>query len=41
MILAGDTLAGVAVAVGFSDQAHMTRPFHSIVRYTPGALARA
>lgn len=41
LILAGATLAGAAMAVGFADQAHMTRAFRRSLGYTPGALARA
>lgn len=41
MILSGNTLAEVAVAVGFADQAHMTRIFRQTVGYTPGVLAGA
>jgi AraC-like DNA-binding protein len=41
MILSGGTLADVAAAVGFADQAHMTPAFRAPVGYTPGALARA
>jgi AraC-like DNA-binding protein len=40
-ILAGGALADTAVAVGFSDQAHMTRAFRRLLGYTPGALTRA
>jgi AraC family transcriptional regulator len=31
------TLAGIAVAVGFADQAHMTATFSRLLGYTPGA----
>jgi AraC-like DNA-binding protein len=39
LIRGGSALADVAVAVGFTDQAHMTRAFRSTVGYTPGILA--
>jgi len=39
LIQGGSTLADAAAAVGFADQAHMTRAFRSTVGYTPGALA--
>jgi AraC-like DNA-binding protein len=41
MVLSGQPLADTAAAVGFADQAHMTRAFRSTLGYTPGALARA
>jgi AraC-like DNA-binding protein len=41
LVLAGGALADVAFAVGFADQAHMTRAFRRIVGYTPGVLARS
>jgi acyl-CoA synthetase (AMP-forming)/AMP-acid ligase II len=40
LILAGAQLADTAAAVGFADQAHMTRAFRGTVGYTPGALAQ-
>ena len=39
LIQSGSALADAAVAVGFADQAHMTRAFRSTVGYTPGNLA--
>jgi AraC-like DNA-binding protein len=41
LVLAWGALADVAFAVGFADQAHMTRAFRRIVGYTPGVLARS
>lgn len=41
LVLAGGALADIAVAVGFADQAHMTRAFRRTLGYTPGALARS
>jgi acyl-CoA synthetase (AMP-forming)/AMP-acid ligase II len=40
LILGGAQLAETAAAVGFADQAHMTRAFRGTVGYTPGALAQ-
>jgi AraC-like DNA-binding protein len=40
-ILAGGALADTAAAVGFADQAHMTRAFRRTLGYTPGILARS
>jgi AraC-like DNA-binding protein len=37
-IAQGLSLAEVAMATGFSDQAHMTRTFRQTVGYTPGVL---
>lgn len=39
MLLGGETLATVAFACGFSDQAHFTRLFRRSFGYTPGDLA--
>jgi AraC-like DNA-binding protein len=41
LVLAGGALADIAVAVGFADQAHMTRAFRRTLGYTPGVLARS
>jgi len=41
LIMRGEALAAAAAAVGFADQAHMTRTFRQTVGYTPGAFARA
>jgi AraC-like DNA-binding protein len=41
LILAGDALAETAFAVGFADQAHMTRAFRRTLGYTPGVLSRS
>jgi AraC-like DNA-binding protein len=41
LILSGDALAETAVAVGFADQAHMTRAFRRMLGYTPGVLSRS
>lgn len=38
-ILAGEPLADVAAAVGFYDQAHLTRHFRSLLGTTPGRFA--
>jgi AraC-like DNA-binding protein len=39
LILRGVALAETAAAVGFADQAHMSRAFRRTLGYTPGALA--
>jgi AraC-like DNA-binding protein len=36
----GERTADVAGAVGFADQAHMTRAFRKVLGFTPGAYAR-
>lgn len=40
LILAGEPIAEVAAAAGFSDQAHMTRVFRRLTGLTPGSMAR-
>ena len=40
-ILDGEPLADVAVAVGFADQAHLTRRFRQHLGTTPGRFARS
>lgn len=39
MLLAGEPAAAVATAVGFYDQAHLTRHFRSLLGVTPSAYA--
>ncbi|MEP9361948.1 AraC family transcriptional regulator [Nocardioides sp. CN2-186] len=41
MLLAGERAADVAVAVGFHDQAHLTRHFRRLLGVTPAAYARS
>jgi len=41
MLLNGETPAAVAVACGFTDQAHLTRSFRRSFGYTPGDLLAA
>lgn len=41
MLLAGQSAADVAVAVGFHDQSHLTRHFRRVLGVTPGAFARS
>lgn len=41
LLLAGERPADVAVAVGFHDQAHLTRHFRRLLGVTPGAFARS
>jgi AraC-like DNA-binding protein len=41
MLLAGDPPADVAVAVGFHDQAHLTRHFRRLLGTTPAAYAHS
>ncbi|MDP3889864.1 AraC family transcriptional regulator [Nocardioides sp.] len=41
LLLAGHRAADVAVAVGFHDQAHLTRHFKRLLGVTPGAFARS
>jgi AraC-like DNA-binding protein len=41
MLLAGERAADVAVAVGFHDQAHLTRHFRRLLGVTPTAYARS
>jgi len=36
----GSTLADIAVALGFADQAHLSRTVREHVGYTPAALRR-
>jgi AraC-like DNA-binding protein len=40
-ILTGAKLADTAFAVGFADQAHMTRAFRKTLGFTPGALLKS
>jgi AraC-like DNA-binding protein len=40
-LLAGERAADVAVAVGFHDQAHLTRHFRRLLGVSPGAYARS
>lgn len=39
LLLDGMPAAGVAAAVGFHDQSHLTRHFHRVLGVTPGAFA--
>jgi transcriptional regulator GlxA family with amidase domain len=42
LVVASDRrLADIACAIGFVDQAHMTRAFRATVGVTPGALRRS
>lgn len=41
LLLAGERPADVAVAVGFHDQAHLTRHFRRLLGVAPGAFARS
>ena len=41
LLLAGERAADVAVAVGFHDQAHLTRHFRRLLGVTPAAYARS
>lgn len=41
LLLAGERPADVAVAVGFHDQAHLTRHFRRLLGVGPGAFARS
>lgn len=41
MLFAGDSLASIAAACGFADQAHFTRAFRQSFGYTPGDLLAA
>jgi len=41
LLLAGERAADVAVAVGFHDQAHLTRHFRRLLGVTPTAYARS
>src|SRR6478735_4276131 len=41
LLLVGERAADVAVAVGFHDQAHLTRHFRRLVGVTPTAYARS
>jgi AraC-like DNA-binding protein len=41
LLLAGERAADVAVAVGFHDQAHLTRHFRRLLGTTPAAYARS
>jgi AraC-like DNA-binding protein len=41
LLLAGSAAAEVAVAVGFHDQAHLTRHFTRMLATTPGSYARS
>lgn len=41
LLLAGERAADVAVAVGFHDQAHLTRHFRGLLGVAPGAFARS
>lgn len=41
LLLEGDRAADVAVAVGFHDQAHLTRHFRRLLGVTPAAFARS
>ena len=40
LLTSGTSVADVAAACGFADQAHLTRCFKSAVGYTPGAFRR-
>lgn len=35
-----DSLAGIALSCGFSDQSHLTRAFHSVTGHSPAAWRR-
>jgi AraC-like DNA-binding protein len=41
LIASGQSLSDVSVAVGFTDQSHLTRHFKRLVGITPGRYARA
>lgn len=41
LIEQGESLAGAALAAGFSDQSHLSRSFRAAHGYTPGMLKRA